>query len=131
MCKNEARGDFLFVLFVDFEEIGAGLCELAAEAVAVEAEVVQGSHQDVAGFDQSDSVPDSFQVFGEAQEIRFHGSGAVDAPGEVGEGADEVEFADRLGVVLVEDGLQMDLVEFVILAGDDGELAGEAVAEGV
>jgi hypothetical protein len=118
-------------LFLDFEELRAGLCELAAEAVAVEAEVGQGSHEDVPGFDQGDSVPDFFQVFGEAQEIRFHGSDAVDAPGELGEGADEVEFADRVGVVVVEEGLEVDLVEFVVLAGDDGELAGESVAEGV
>ena len=38
-CKNEARGSFLFVLLLNFQELRAGLCELAAEAVAVEAEV--------------------------------------------------------------------------------------------
>jgi hypothetical protein len=42
-----------------------------------------------------------------------------------------VEFGDRLGLVVVEEGLEMDLVELGVLAGDDGELAGEAVAEGV
>src|SRR5580704_17456177 len=46
VCKNEASGVFLFVFFLDFEEFGAGLLELAAEAVAVEAEVGDGSHHE-------------------------------------------------------------------------------------
>lgn len=118
-------------MFLDFEEIGAGLSELAAQAVAVEAEVGHGSHQDVTGFDQSDGVLDVFSAAGDEEEIGFQGSNAVDAPGEVGEGADEMEFADRLGVVLVEEGLEVDLIELGVFAGDDGDLAGEAVAEGV
>jgi hypothetical protein len=66
ICKNEARGGFLFVLLLDFQELRAGLCELAAEAVAVEAKVRHRAHQDVAGLDQSDGVWDFFASAGEA-----------------------------------------------------------------
>jgi hypothetical protein len=118
-------------LFLDFEELGSGLGELAAEAVAVEAKVGYGSHQDVAGFDQSDGVRDVFFTAGDVQEIGFHVRDAVDAPGEIGEGANEVEFGDGLGVVLVEKGLEVDLIELGVFSGDDGLVAGEAVAEGV
>lgn len=135
-CKNEARGGLLFVfflhcLFLDFEKLGAGPGELAAEAVAVEAEVGEGSHQNVAGFDQSDGVLDVVELVGKTQKIGFHGSNAVNAPREVGEGADEVELAHRLGIVLVEESLEMDLIKLGVLAGDDGRLAGEPVAESV
>jgi len=121
----------LNVLSLDFKKLGAGLGELAAEAVAVEAEVGDGAAESFAGFDQRHDVGDVPVVAGQADEIRFHGGNASDAPREVGEGADEVEFGDRLGVVLIEEGLEVDLIELGVLARDDGGLAGESVAEGV
>ncbi len=128
--ENEARGDCGIIL-LDFEELNAGLRKLAAEAAAVKAEVGDGAAENFAGFDHGDDVRDVLVVAGQADEVRFHGGNAIDAPGEVGEGTDEVKFADRLGVVLVEESLEVDLVKLGVLAGDDGGLAGESVAESV
>ena len=97
----------------------------------MEAEVVDCAHQDVSGFGQSDGVRDVLVIAGKNNEIRFHGSNAIDAPGELGEGADEVELADRLRLELIKEGQDVDLIKLGIFAGDDGALAGEAVAKGV
>ena len=41
------------------------------------------------------------------------------------------EFGDGLGIVLVEKGPEVELVELGVFAGEDAEVAGEPVAEGV
>ncbi len=68
---------------------------------------------------------------GEGKEIGFKSSDAVEPPGGVGEGLDEVGFGGPFGLVFAGEGLEVALVGVEVLGGHDDELAGESVAEGV
>ena len=70
-------------------------------------------------------------VEAEGEEVGFHGSDAVEAPGSVGDGLSEVGFGGALGLVLEVEGLGVLLVGGEVVGGQDDDLAGEAVAEGV
>ena len=68
---------------------------------------------------------------GEVEEIGFYRDDAVEAPGGVGQGLDEIGFGGALGMVFVCEGFEVALVGFEVLGGHDYDLAGESVAEGV
>ena len=67
----------------------------------------------------------------EGEEVGFHGAEAVEAPGGVGEGLGEVGFGGALGQVFGVEGLGVFLVGCEVVGGEDDDLAGKAVAEGV
>ena len=116
---------------MQFEEFGAGPGKLAAVPVAVKAEVGHSAHEQVSGFDQGDGVVNLIKRAGDGEEVGFHRGNTIDAPGKIGKRADEVEFIDRSRLEAMEEGLEVYLIELGILAGDDGLVAGEPVAESV
>ena len=67
--------------------------------------------------------------YAEAEEVGFHGGYAVQAPGGVGQGLDQVLFGGADGTVCLRVRSQAPLVGCEVLAGHDYDLAGEAVAE--
>jgi hypothetical protein len=67
----------------------------------------------------------------QSKEIVFERRDAVDAPGGVGEGLHQVGFAGAAGVVFVAEGVAVGAVGVEVFAGEDDDLAGESVAEGV
>ena len=70
-------------------------------------------------------------AIGDAEEIGFEGDDAVLAPGEVGEGLDQVFLGGAEGLVFVAEGFEMGVVEVTVLGGHDQELFGvEGVAHG-
>jgi len=117
-----------------------GAFELAIETVAVDAEVGEGSGLGVDGGGDGEGLLNLagrvVEGIGKArategEEIVLKSGDAVEAPCSVGEGLDEVGFGGAVGVVFVGEGLHVALVGFEILTGEDDDLAGETVAEGV
>jgi hypothetical protein len=125
---------------LDLFEKRHGFFELAMEALGVEAEARQGLGLRFEGRGDGEGLLDLFRSVGElgrdvddaqGEEIVFECGDAVDAPGGVGEGLDEMGFDGAAGVVFVAEGVAVGAVGVEVFAGEDDDLAGESVPEGV
>ena len=65
------------------------------------------------------------------KQIGFEEWDAVEAPGGVGDFVDQLSLGGGGGGVLIEKLLDVALVGFGVLSGQDGSLGGETVAQGV
>jgi len=136
----DGRGLVGQTLRLELLEQGQGFFELAREALAVEAEGgeslgvgvedvgdAQGFAHLVGGF----VMPQILMDDADGEQIGFDRGDAVESPGGVGEGLDEVSFGGAFGLVFGREGAEVSFVGFVILGGHDDDLAGEAVTESV
>jgi hypothetical protein len=85
--------------FLEVAKLGDGPFELAGEALGMEAEAGQGFGLVQETFDE---VPPTVV---EGEEVGFERDDAVEAPGDVGQGLDQVFFGGALGLVFVAEGL--------------------------
>ena len=117
-----------------------GFFELAGEALAVEAQVGEGTGLRFERGGDGEGLLDLLGGFGElvgdpdyaqGEEIVFEGGDSVEPPGGVGQGLDELGFNGAFGLALGDEGLDVALVGVEVVAGEDDDLAGESVAEGV
>jgi hypothetical protein len=146
MHLDEVGGLVEFVSFLSeadglkLAEQGEGAFELAGEALAVDAEIGQGAGLGIECRCDGESVPDFVgHVFhggglvGRAQteEIVFESADAVLPPGGVRQGLDQLGFSGSFGVVLGFETLDVLLIGFEVVGGEDDGLAGESVAEGI
>ncbi len=67
----------------------------------------------------------------ERQKVGFESGDAIDAPGCVGEGLDDLCFERAFGPEIVKEAAGVVLVGGVVLGGKDDDVAGESMAEGV
>src|ERR1700688_4795228 len=133
---NEEVGRFVelaalqaVALLLDVAKLVKGFLELAGEARAVEAKRGEGAM----------SVDDvkvhggliGGRVGGAAEEGGFEEWDAIKAPGSVGDFVDELSLGGGGGLVLIEKLLDVALVGFGVLRGQDSGAGGEAMAEGV
>ena len=129
---EEGGGAFEVALFLgaaaglDGAELIERLVELAREAVAVEAESGEGAME-------VDDVARQrvMAVCGADEKVGFEQRDAIEAPGGVGQFADEMDFGGGFGLVFVVELAAVELVGGGVLGGQDGGLGGEAVSEGV
>ena len=105
-------------LLLDVLEVLDGLLELAGEARAVEAQ--PGEERDL-----------GLGVGGLGEQVGFEEWNAVEAPGGVGDFVDELTFGSVGGFVLGEKLLEVELVGFGVLCGQDSGAGCEAMAESV
>ena len=84
--------------FLEVAELGHGLFELAGEALAVHAEIGEGFRLVKEAVHE---VPGGVR---DAEEVAFEAGHAVEAPGDVGQGLDEIFFGGALGMVFVVEG---------------------------
>ena len=117
--------------FLDVAELGDEALELAGEALGVHAQVGERLRLTFERRGDGEGVLDSVADGGEVEEIGFERGGAVESPGSVGEGLDEVGLGGSFGVVFVDERFHVTLVGGEVLGGHDDDLAGESVAEGV
>jgi hypothetical protein len=117
--------------FLEVAEFGEGLVELAGEALAVEAQVSEGSTEFIEGGEPGILVVEGTVVGVLVEEIGFDGCDAKETPAEVGQELDEDGFGLGLRVVLIVEGCDVSFVDFGVLAWNERVLAGEAVAESV
>src|SRR5207302_3322862 len=75
----------------------------------------------------------SVRLFCDAQckHIGFEGSGAIQAPGEIGYGLGELNLGGVLRLVLIEESFAVALIGGEVVRWQDDGLASEPVAEGV
>jgi hypothetical protein len=127
-------------VFWKLAELRHGPFELTREALAVHAQVGQRFRLAFEGRNDGHCVLDLGRGIGEVvewagdahgEEICFEGRDAVEAPGGVGQGLDQMGFGCALRIVLVMERFQMGLITLEILGGHDDDLGCEAVAEGV
>ncbi|HTA68717.1 MAG TPA: hypothetical protein VK776_10590 [Bryobacteraceae bacterium] len=67
----------------------------------------------------------------EGEEGGLGGRNAVEAPGGVAQRLDELLFERTFGLELVDETQEMALVGGLVFGGQDNDVAGEAVAQGV
>src|SRR5271165_4043466 len=73
-----------------------------------------------------------FEIDGaEGEQGLLHSAEAVETPGAVGDGLDQLALHSGLGLEVVEEAAAEFVVGGAVFGGDDDGLAGEAVAEGV
>jgi hypothetical protein len=113
MAALQAAALFLYVA-----ELIEGFLELAGEARAVQAE--SGELRD-----------QGLGAGGLGEQLGFEEWDAVEAPGGVGDFVDQLGLGGGGGFVLIEKLLDVALVSFGILSGQDGGAGSEAMAEGV
>ena len=65
------------------------------------------------------------------KQFSFEEWDAVEAPGGVGDFVDQLSFGGVGGFILIEKLLDVELVGFGVLSGQDSGLGGEAVAQSV
>jgi len=125
---------------LDFAELFEGPFELAGEAVLVHAQGGEGLGLLAEGFGGGQGGVhfrfggvDAAGVRGhaEGEEVGFQGHDAVQTPGCVGDGLDQLFFGGEFGLVFGEEFLDMELVGGEGLGGHDHGLAGEPMAERV
>ncbi len=68
---------------------------------------------------------------GHAEEGVFESGGALETPAGVGDGLDEAFLDGAFGIVGGFEGGAVVLVDLLFFGGEDEDLAGESVAEGV
>lgn len=139
MHLDEVQGLFEFTragfeaLGLEFTEEVEGLFELAGEALAVDAEIGEGLGLGFEGGGDGEGLLDLFWSLvervrladdAEGEEIVFKGADAVLPPGRIGQGLDELGFGGALGVVFGGEGLDVALVGFEIVGGEDDDLSG-------
>src|ERR1700733_2445864 len=117
-CFGELTALEVTAFVLNCADLIDGFLELAGEARAVEAE--RGQHRDL-GF--------GVGVLGE--ELGLKQRNAIEAPGGVGDFVDQLSFGGGGGLVLVEKLLDVALVGFGVLGGQDGGAGGETMAESV
>ena len=105
-------------LFLDVAELIESFLELAGEARAVQAE--PGEERDL-----------GLGVGGLGEQLGFEERDAVEAPGGVGHFVDQLSLGGIGGLAVIEKLLDVALVGFGVLGGQDGGAGGEAVAESV
>ena len=127
-------------LVLDLAELSERPFELAGEALAVDADVgesdgvlAEGEGHGEGGFGLRMVSADAILHFGDAEreEVGLNGGGAIEAPGGIDEGLDELGFGGAAGLVFVQKGLGVALVSGMVLGGQDDGLARQAVAKRV
>ena len=103
--------------------------ELAGEAMAVLSERGDG----LVGIDDVKGDGRFFAgwIGGAGEQIGFEERNAIEAPGGIGELADELGFGGGFGLVLVTELAVMILISGEVLPGQEGGAAGESVGESV
>jgi len=116
-------------LVLDFAEVFQGFLELAGEPLAMQAKGGEGA----VGIDdvKVDSGLIGGRVGGAVEEGGFEEWDAVEAPSGVGDFVDELSLGGGCGGVLIEKLLDVALVGFGVLSGQDGGAGSETVAQGV
>ena len=105
---------------LDGAELVERFVELAGEAVAL----------DTDGLEETMGVEDSEAVLA-GEEAGFEERDAVEAPGGVGEFADELGFGGRGGLVFIAELAAVVFVGGGVFGGEDGGAGGESMGEGV
>jgi len=131
---------FFAPLGLNFAELFERPFELAREAMLMAAEVgespdliADGSGHGESGLDFRVGGVDVFGLFvdAESEKIGFESGDAVDAPGCIGEGLDELLFERTFRLKVVKEAAGVALVGGVILRRQDDDVAGETMAESV
>jgi hypothetical protein len=121
-------------LVLDRAELFEGFLELAGEARAVQAKRGEGAMKidDVEGhFLISGGGLIGGRVGGAGKQLGFEEWDAVEALGGVGDFVDQLSLGGGGGGVLIEKLLDVALVGFGVLGGQDGGAGSETVAQGV
>ena len=143
----EYSGGFFHFFFFFFAALGLNLAELlessfelAGKAMFVAAEVgegadlfADGSGHGQSGLDFRVSGGDIGRLFvdAESKKISFKSGDAIDAPGSIGEGLNELLLEGAFGLEVGEEALGVRFIGGVVLSGQDDDVAGESMAEGV
>ncbi len=125
---------------LDLAELVERSFELAREAMLVRAEVrecagvlAQGGGHGKRGVDFRMGRVDVVRLLvdAEREQVGFEGGDAIEAPGSVGERLHELIFEGALGLEVVEEAAGVAFVGSVVFGGQDDDVAGESMAEGV
>src|SRR5258708_7045120 len=127
-------------LLLHLAELFERLVMADGEAMLVEGEVSEGLALIAKHFGHGEGGVDlvvfcvySVRLFCDAQckHIRFEGSSAIQAPGEIGYGLGELDLGGVLRLVLIVESLAMALVGSEVVGWQDDGVASEPVTEGV
>src|SRR5579863_5084890 len=103
---------------------------------AVDALLVDGQELELiclgfegAGGGESDLDFAAFAFVAQGEYVGLGGAGAVETPVVLGDGLGELPLAGSFGLEAIDELAAEAVVRFTVLGGEDGDLAGEAVAQ--